>query len=53
LTAAVAELLRRDRGSPASDMDDMSRAELLADIHRGIQRVVGALDQRRPDLWTA
>ena len=27
-----------------SDMDDMSRAELLADVHRGVQRVVGALD---------
>jgi hypothetical protein len=27
-----------------SDMDDLSRAELLAGIHQGIQRVVSALD---------
>jgi len=27
-----------------SDMDDMSRAELLAGIHQGIEHVVSALD---------
>jgi hypothetical protein len=32
-----------------SDMDDMSRAELLADIHRGVQRVIEALDAA--EVW--
>jgi predicted DNA-binding transcriptional regulator YafY len=30
-----------------SDMDDMSRAELLAGIHQGIEHVVEALDDPR------
>jgi hypothetical protein len=48
-TTAEAKLivaaLRRFEPFWPSDMDDMSRAELLAGIREGVERVVSALDQ--------
>jgi hypothetical protein len=49
LTPAEAKLvvaaLRRFEPFWPSDMDDMSRAELLAEIRQGVERVVMVLDR--------